>query len=626
MDEPNPPIWPTSVKLFHPDDDPEWRKEQLESTQDPWDDEKESYTSDKHFSRQRTALLFAPGVYKDVDVQVGYYVQLAGLGKSASDVQFVDSQRGPFVPALNKHLHQRTVIDKTTGKEKLQPVGTCLDSFWRSAENFSLLDTDLQWAVSQAAPLRRVRVLGDVILHDGAAYASGGHLANADIQGTLYGGGQQQYLLRNVHFGNGADGGAWSMVYVGCTGNVPTPTVGSPTKASITVVKDKKTRIEKPYIALKEESNTEFQLRVPLPLLPSDPRYTDKPLLDGLHEDVRDFSRVRVMQESDPIEDIQKALDQGKDVVLSPGIYALKETIQIRRPNQVLLGLGLATLEAPLDGSACIHVSSGVPGVRVAGIMLEATENTGASNVRTRSLLEWGEEDTDDAGIVENPGALFDIFVRVGGAQSGNRSNFAVDVMMRIHSGHVIGDNLWIWRADHATLGPGEEANYPDISPIFWQSEQDEYRAETGIEVSGDDVTMYGLAVEHANGHQTIWSGQRGSVHFYQCEFPYGVDRNFAERNFRGYLVAEEVDDHTLYAPGIYSNFRNDQVFVSTAIEHPDKAGITMVNPFTVKLDNQGGILSILNGKGDEAIAKGNPVRLGDESVLRNDATSRTAQ
>lgn len=122
---------------------------------------------------------------------------------------------------------------------------------------------------------------------------------------------------------------------------------------------------------------------------------------------------------------------------------------------------------------------------------------------------------------------------------------------------------------------------------------------------------MYGLAVEHANGHQTLWTGERGVVHFYQCEFPYGVDEAFAQAEYRGYSIHQNVQEHTVYGPGVYSNFRNRPVFVSTAIDHPDKPGIHVVNPFTVKLDNHGGILTVRNGSGSSADHKGKPVREG---------------
>ena len=75
--------------------------------------------------------------------------------------------------------------------------------------------------------------------------------------------------------------------------------------------------------------------------------------------------------------------------------------------------------------------------------------------------------------------------------------------------------------------------------------------------------------------------------------------------------MGKEVEDHTVYAPGIYSNFRNDDVMVKTAIEHPERSSIRVVNPFTVKLDNKGGVASIVNGEGPSAVEQGTPVRLG---------------
>jgi len=640
-DEPNPPVWPPSVKIFHETDDPAWIQKEVEGTQDPYyeDDGEDSsrcwFTADKHFTSDRTALLFAPGTYRDLEFEVGYYVQVAGLGRTPEQVEFVGGG-GPYVPALNQHLHQRTVEvvvtkeedengqqDETGTKQQVeeQPVGTCLDSFWRSAENFAVTDRDLQWAVSQAAPLRRVHVTrGNVYLHDGEAYASGGHFANSRIVGggLLQAGGQQQFLVRNVELERGATGGAWSMVYAGCTGQVPAATTG-PTSpedgAAVTVVEEPRVRMEKPFVAVRDDDPTQFVLRVPKALLRGDADYTTAPLLDGRHEEVRDFSRVRVVRDTDPIGNIQQALEEGKDVVLAPGIFRLEKTIVIQKPGRVLLGLGLATLEAPRDGTPCIRVAPHVSGVRIAGVMLEATEKDASASRPTTSsssLLEWGDASIKDLGVRNDPGGMFDVFARVGGATVGNRSNIAVDTMMRLHSGHVVGDNLWLWRADHARLGLGEAANYPHISPIFWQSEQHEYRAETGIEVKADDVSMYGLAVEHANGHQTVWSGENGSVVFYQCEFPYGVYRDFAENEFRGYLVQNHVESHEVHAPGIYSNFRNDAVHVSTAIEHPEKPDVHVINPFTVKLDNQGGILSIANGKGGAVIDDdtGKPARL----------------
>jgi hypothetical protein len=205
---------------------------------------------------------------------------------------------------------------------------------------------------------------------------------------------------------------------------------------------------------------------------------------------------------------------------------------------------------------------------------------------------------------------MFDVFCRVGGATNGNRSDIYVDAMVRIHSGNVVGDNLWLWRADHSELNDSETtANYPHISPLYHQSEENEFRVETGIEVRGDDVTMFGLAVEHANGHQTVWSGERGAVYFYQCELPYGVKQeSFGDKDFTGYLITDSVQNHKLAGAGIYSNFRNEEVRVKTAIRHP-QTDIECINPFTVRLDNNGCIESIVNGLGNAATDQGIPCR-----------------
>lgn len=98
-------------------------------------------------------------------------------------------------------------------------------------------------------------------------------------------------------------------------------------------------------------------------------------------------------------------------------------------------------------------------------------------------------------------------------------------------------------------------------------------------------------------------------MYFYQCEFPYGVDQDFAHCGFRGYLIGKEVREHEVFSAGIYSNFRNEAVHVDTAVEHPNGDRIRVMRPFTVKLDNRGGILSVVNGSGDKATEKGRPAR-----------------
>mmetsp|Transcript_32002 Transcript_32002/g.52861 ORF Transcript_32002/g.52861 Transcript_32002/m.52861 type:complete len:599 (+) Transcript_32002:122-1918(+) len=592
--EPNPPLWPDSVKVIRPSDDPAMVKAILKETEDAFNEDFSCYTCDRHFSKRRLALLFAPGVYRNIDVEIGYYVQLLGLGNHPDQVQFRDCEHGPYVPALNKHLSEH---------------GSSLDTFWRSAENFSTFpETKMLWAVSQAAPIRRVHVGSDLHLYDRQAYASGGFMANCQIDGKTDFGGQQQWLSRNCHFGNDVSGGAWSLVFVGCSGKVPHEEMGTIQTPSVTVETKTPILLEKPYVAMKDDG-IHYELRVP-PALKDYNHFGSS--FDSKDDNVRDFSQVFVARDDQKIvvSKIQDALDDGKDIVLAAGTFDLEKSLTVRHDNQVILGIGLATLKGPPDGSPCIVVPPKIGGVRIAGVMLEASARLGDSSVEVSSLLEWGEATCKDRGDPANPGGLFDIFCRVGGDTKGDRAKYYVDCILRIHSGNVIGDNLWLWRADHAQLLEGEQPNFAPI-PTYHQSEEDEYRVKNGIEVTGDDVLIYGLAVEHTNEHQTIWSGERGEVYFYQCELPYGARQaSFGDKGYVGYLIKDHVVDHKLLAPGVYSNFRNEHVAVETAVLHPDRDTIFCVNPFTVHLDNNGGIRSVVNGNGEAALLKGTPTRL----------------
>jgi len=650
LNEPNPPQLPSSMILFHP---PTCYAESLDimnkvkEYSDPiatWDDHvattntnngnndtnsnnnnmnqpnnnkdeeerpenypKYTYTATKHFITQRTALLFAPGSYPNVDFEVGYYTSVLGLGKQPTDTQFTGN-KGPYVEATDKYTNR-------------PPFGSGLDTFWRSIENISHMSQSgsMSWVVSQAAPIRRVHVHGNLNLFDSGAYVSGGHSANLIVDGQVNFGGQQQWTMRNVHLKGGAVNGGWSFVYVGCTGNVPDEDDNPSNGPSVSVEERLHVRIEKPYITMKkddhsktttstmeEESKVPYQLelRVPLPTFGNE---TVGPQFDNTNEDVRDFHHVKLGVPSNSTQDaalenysvLQQALDEGKDVVLSPGIYPLSSSLVVKYPNQVILGLGYATLVAPTDGLPCIAVKPKVPGVRIAGIMLEASiQDKGAGDEgRIRSLLEWGSPTVNDPGDEENPGLLSDVFARVGG----NYRNVSTDVMVLLHSGNIYGDNLWLWRADHVQLHPNEAPNFPNISPRCRQTVQDECVVKNGLVVGehATNVTIVGLAVEHTTEHQTVWNGDNGQVYFYQSELPYDADESFETKKFVGYKVGSNVKNHKAKGLGIYSNFRDYNVSTWTAVEHPKgEEGIEMSNVFTVKLDNMGQINSVVNGRG----------------------------
>ena len=76
------------------------------------------------------------------------------------------------------------------------------------------------WAVSQAAPLRRVHVKGQTTLMDyctGPSFASGGFIADSRFDQVVISGSQQQFFTRNSEL-NGWSNGVWNQVFSGTEG------------------------------------------------------------------------------------------------------------------------------------------------------------------------------------------------------------------------------------------------------------------------------------------------------------------------------------------------------------------------------------------------------------------------
>lgn len=209
--ESNPPRWPSSVRIFSPTDT------DINSTVQAAFVQNGGHSPSNHgqFSKKRFAFLFKPGSY-NVQVPVGYYTQVLGLGESPDDVVFT-SEMGVF----------STEGDFT--------IGGALSSFWRSAENFKTMayhkwyvGTGFMWAVSQAAPIRRIEIEHDLLLFEyeppisAAGEASGGYCANIKINnGTAKLGSQQQWYARDSDFPDWV-GGVWNIVTTGVIGAPPT--------------------------------------------------------------------------------------------------------------------------------------------------------------------------------------------------------------------------------------------------------------------------------------------------------------------------------------------------------------------------------------------------------------------
>lgn len=127
------------------------------------------------FGTGRCALLFKPGRYT-LDIPVGFYTHVAGLGRLPGEV------------VIAGHVW--------TDAAWMNHNATC--NFWRAVENLTVAPPDRVnvWAVSQAAPLRRTHIQGDLHLSSRGG-SSGGFMADCRVDGTVKAGSQQQWFSRH---------------------------------------------------------------------------------------------------------------------------------------------------------------------------------------------------------------------------------------------------------------------------------------------------------------------------------------------------------------------------------------------------------------------------------------------
>ncbi|MGA5125608.1 RICIN domain-containing protein [Streptomyces pseudogriseolus] len=495
------------------------------------------------FGSQRYAVAFKPGTYSN-DVNVGFYTQVLGLGQS------------PDAVTINGAVHVEA---------DWFPPQNATQNFWRGAENLSVNPTGGtdRWAVSQASGYRRMHVRGDLELSDGG-WSSGGFMADTKIDGQVRSGSQQQWLTRNSQLGSW-NGSNWNMVFVGSRG-VPGNTFPQP---PYTTVDRTPTVREKPYLYVDAAG----AYRVFVPALSADSSGTTwaNGATAGTSLGMDSFYVVKPGTAS--AAQINAALAAGKNLLVTPGVYHLDQTLRVTRPDTVVLGLGLATF-VPDNGVTAMTVAD-VDGVKIAGVLFDA----GTTNSRT--LVEIGPEGAS-ASHAANPISLHDVYFRVGGAHAGKATTSLV-----VNSDHVIGDHMWIWRGDH---GDG----------IGWTVNP----ADTGLVVNGDNVTMYGLFVEHYQKHQTVWNGNGGRTYFYQNEMPYDPPNQAAwmdgsTQGYAAYKVADHVTSHEAYGLGSYCFFNVDpSVTAERAFAAPNRPGVRFRNMVTVSLGGTGTIRHVINDRG----------------------------
>jgi hypothetical protein len=536
------------------------------------------------FSSQRYAVLFRPGTYGSAGnplvFQVGYYTQVAGLGAMPQDTVVNGA-----IDVFNNLC--------TAGTQDCNSD----DNFWRSLSNLTL-NVDLpgsppayappivdpfgtgctnsaeMWSASQAAPIRRAIINGSVVFQDYCAnnnFASGGFIADSKVSGNLNFFGNQQFLVRNSTIGGaaGCPNGLWNMVYSGVQG-APAPVFTGQCQQN-TVLPTSPVTEEEPFLFTDSSGNYNV-------FVPAVQHGSSGPSWAGGQGagTTLPLSKFFVASPSTPTLAITAALALGKDLILTPGVYDLNQPIVVSRPGTVVLGLGLATL-VPQHGNAAMVVTPN-HGVKLSGLIVDA------GPVNSPVLVSVGLPGL--GGSSTDPDVIQDVFFRIGGAETTPTS---ATVSLLDNASNSIIDDVWAWRADHGNA-------------VGWTQNT----AGTGLVVTGANVTAYGLAVEHYQKNEVVWSGQGGTDIFFQNELPYDPPGQAdwmakpTQNGFPAFLVSPNVRTFQGYGMGSYVVFIQTTATLhdAEAFQAPHAPGVQFHNVFGVWISGSGGLDSIVNGVG----------------------------
>ena len=194
---------------------------------------------DNEMGTARYALLFEPGTYgpqtNPLDIPVGYYTEVDGLGQDPSAV-VINGRRD-----CRRQERQRCLVD----------------TFWRSVSNLTIHvvatadgchTSNEMWAVSQAAPMRRVDVKDFTTFMpycESPNFASGGFVADSRLEGGALNGSQQQFYVRNSDLGAGWTNSVWNQVF---SGDIAAPAQDFGNGAAYTTLAQTPVSRERPYL------------------------------------------------------------------------------------------------------------------------------------------------------------------------------------------------------------------------------------------------------------------------------------------------------------------------------------------------------------------------------------------
>jgi hypothetical protein len=526
----------------------------------------------------RWSLLFRPGTYgsatEPLQIKVGYYTEVAGLGAAPGDV----------VVNGKIEVYNRCLDNGGTSN------CIALNNFWRTLSNLTIKvnsagQDDCRasanfWAVSQAVSMRRVDISGaNLSLMDyctaGPQFASGGFIADSRLPFTVNGS-QQQWLTRNSEVA-GWSNAVWNQVFAGVVGAPSEEAFPNP---PYTTLETTPVSREKPWLYV--DATGAYQVRVPAAVLSSRGTTWAGGASSGR---TLPLSAFFVAHPGDSAKAINSQLARGKHLLLTPGLYDVDHSIDVKRPGTVVLGMGHATLTS-VRGAVPLEVR-GQAGTVVAGITLDA------GTVQSEALLRVDDKGSrHESSSAADPLTLSDVYFRVGGPHVGKAK-----VALEIDADHVLVDHTWVWRADHGIEG----------FTAGTEGDTDRWRTNTarnGVIVNGDDVTATGLFVEHFQQHNTVWNGERGRVVFYQNELPYDPPTQAqwtqpdGTLGYAGYKVGDRVRTHSLWGGGSYVFNRNNPAIITAhGFEVPRTPGVRLHHLLTVNL-GAGTIRHVVNDVG----------------------------
>jgi hypothetical protein len=528
--------------------------------------------TDNEMGTARYALLFEPGTYgsatSPLDIQVGYYTEVDGLGQDPSAV------------VINGGV---TAIGKNGSG--------ALDIFWRSVSNLTIHvvqtadachTSNEMWAVSQAAPMRRVDVKDFTTFMpycENPNFASGGFVADSFLEGGALNGSQQQFYVRNSNLGTGWSNFVWNQVF---SGDVAAPAQNFGSGNAYTTLAATPVSREKPYLYI--DGAGKWNMFVPSPQTNSSGTTWASGHTPGTSVPL---SKFFIASPSDSVSAINNALSKGLNLLLTPGVYNVGSEIKVKRTDTVVQGLGFATL-TPANGNEVLSTAD-VAGIDISGLIVDAGPVNSLVLMQIGSIL-------GNNGVPHNqpsdPTGLQDVFFRVGGPHVGKAT-----VSLLVNTPYTILDDLWIWRADHGVPGS-----------VGWTVNT----ADTGLVVTGNHVTATGLFVEHFQKYNVIWAGEHGEVIFFQNELPYDppTQADYQHGGVLGWAafkVADWVKSFQGYGMGsyIFTNV-NPSIHVSHSFEVPLAPGVQMNDLLTINLSGPGTIDHVINDTGGP-VSSANP-------------------